>query len=317
MRFEVSSEGSETLLRKLRRVKVIASVSNMCDVAAVVDLETGEESRWSALPGFVDESIIDSNPCRPFGISWTGDYMYIANNRQLLIYDRDFHYIGKHDVPLHENVHQLCYRAGRIWAVSPRTNSLIGVPVSNTTSLELDIFRQTVQPYEPRSSAETDDLKHVNSLLWSDESLFIAAHNFGPSFIMHLDAQTYKVRALIQDVGGSMHGLAAFEEELFWIDTEGNAIRSTAGYYQPLYRQGFARGFAMTKDVFIAGVSEVTDRRRRIVGDAYVQVIERRSGALLREHHLIGTGNINDLRLLDVCDFAHGVAPFLSAVHLH
>lgn len=291
---------------KTRGVKAIATISNMLEIAAVIDLANGDMQRIPALPQFTDNTIIDSNPCRPFGITWCGDELYIANNRQLLAYDSDFRYLGTHDTPLHENTHQLCARDGRIWAVSPRTNSLIGVSVTGDTHFEFDIFRQTIKPYEARLSQETDDLKHVNSILWSGDALFVAAHNFGPSFIMEFDAGSFSLRRVIRDVGGSIHGLGTLDGELFWIDTEGNAVRSSGGYHQRLYRDGFARGFAMTDDVFIVGISEVTDRRRRINGDAFVQVIDRRSGTMLAEHRLEGTGNINDLRLLDEFDLAHG-----------
>lgn len=294
----------------MREVKAIATISNMREVAVIIDLATGEEKRVAALPQFRDDAITDSNPCRPFGISWRREHLFIANNRQLLVYDESLDFLHTHETPLHENVHQLCVHGERLWAVSPRTNSLIGVSLFHEASVEFDIFRQRIGTYEPRSSKESDDLKHVNSILWSGDSLFVSAHNFGPSFIMEFDVESLSLRRIRRDIGGSIHGLAIDDGDLFWIDTEGNAVRSADGYHRPLHRHGFARGFAMTEDVFVVGISEVTDRRARIDGDAFIHIVERSTGALLSEHRLEGTGNINDLRLLGDFDLAHGVTPF-------
>jgi len=294
-------------------VQILATLSNMKDVAALVDLESGEAARIPVRPEFIDAEIKESNPCRPFGITWTSDVLYVVNNKQLLMYDRTFDYLGTHAVPVHENTHQLAFHDGFVWAVSPRTNSLIGVRPAGEPGDEFDIFRQQRGAYVPRSSSEQDDLKHVNSLLWTDSKLYIAAHNFGPSFIMTFDSASLRLVSLMQDVGGSIHGLAIDGDELFWLDTEGNAVRSSGGVHMTLQRTGFARGFAMTREHYIVAISEISDRRSRISGDAYIHVIERASGSLLAEHRLIGTGNVNDLRLLDAFDLAHGVDPFKTA----
>ena len=296
-------------------MKVLATISNMTQLAAVLDLESGTIESIPIRPEFIDPTVPEDRfPCTPFGITWdsTNTKLFVSNNRQLLVYDRNFQYRETLSTPLHMNVHQLGYHDGCVWAASPRTNSLIGIFLDGSSAVELDIFRQRLIPYVPRDSADREDLKHVNSLLWAHDALYVAAHNFGSSFIVSFDKTTFRLSSITRDVGGSIHGVAQHEGELFWIDTEGHAVRSSGGLRVPLTRQGFGRGFAMSKDYFVVGISRISDRALRAAGDAYVHLIDRTSRTMISEHHISDCGNIHDLRLIDEFDFAHGVQPFLS-----
>jgi hypothetical protein len=283
-------------------------------VGVIVDAATGSTTDIPVRPEFTDLTVEDRPPCRPFGITWHREECYIANHRQLLVFDRSFDYLRTESVPLQVNVHQLAYHAGHVWVASPWTNSLIGIaPAGGDQHLEFHPMKQVLGTYLPRESAEADDLYHVNCLLWAGDDLFVVAHNRGkPSYILNFDADTFRLKALRYDVGAAVHGLAFHEGELYWISTKTQELCSTGAFHMPLSRRGFARGFALTEDYVIVAISEHRTRMDRAGGDSWIQVIDRRTRSVLAEHHLPGTGSINDLRVLDEFDYAHGLEPFLA-----
>lgn len=295
-------------------MRILATISDLRRVALVLDLETGELDAIPVRPEFIDPTVQGRSPCRPFGITWTSSELFIANNRQLLAFDRQLRYLRTEPTPLQINTHQLAFHGTRVWAVSPWTNSLIGVsPGARADPVEFDLIEQRLRPYTPRDAAGTGDRYHFNSLLWAEGSLFVAAHNLGrTSFILRCDAETLEPVAVQKDVGIAIHGLALDNGELFWISTRTREIRSSAGRAYPLPREGYARGFAMTAEHFIVGISEFRSRDERREGNSWVQVIDRRQGALVEDFQLPDTGCINDLRLLDAHDYAHWIEPLYS-----
>jgi hypothetical protein len=179
------------------------------------------------------------------------------------------------------------------------------------SAVELDLLGHVVIPYVYREAPEADDKCHFNSLLFAGEYLFVSAHAFGgESFINRYDRASMKFDGVLRNVGSSIHGLAFYDGELFWISTKTSEIRSDFGYRMLLPRPGYARGFAMTADYFIVATSEFLARGDRHAGDSWIQIFERNRAVVIAEYHLKDTGSINDLRLLDEHDYAHWIEPF-------
>jgi hypothetical protein len=293
------------------------TVSDMKRLAIIVDLESGETKLTIKVrPEFVDASVTERAPCRPFGITWSRSELFIANNRQLLVFDRHFNYKGMLREQLQVNVHQLAYYVEHVWAVSPWTNSLIGVsPNSNVNPVEFDLLSSTIRPYIERNATVTSDKWHFNSLLWADGFLYVAAHAFGPfSFINQYDATTFELVNVLRNAGHSIHGLASHNGELFWISTKTNEIRSDSGHRRLLLRPGFGRGFAMTDDYFIIATSTLRPRSERHKGDSWIDIVDRRDGTILNSVCLPNSGSVNDLRLLDMYDYSHRIDPLWEKV---
>ena len=292
-------------------MRILATISDMKHIGFVLDLDAGEITYIPARPEFIDFSLVDRPPCRPFGITWSRDELFIANNKQLLVFDTALNYKGTSDNQLQINVHQLAYRSQRVWAVSPWTNSLVGVPTSLPSApVEFDLIDGSLRPYHHREAYAEEDKCHFNSLLWDADMLFVAAHNFGPnSFINCYDTRRLCLESVRRHAGHSIHGLARQFGELFWISTMTGEVRSDCGYCIPLSRGGFARGFAMTSQYFIVATSEFLSRNERATGDSWIQLIDRDAGIAIKEIHVSDTGSINDLRLLDEFDYAHGIDP--------
>lgn len=297
-------------------VLILATLSNMREIGIVLDIESGASKTIPVRPEFIDPTVSGARPCLPFGITWSSEELFIANNRQLLVFDKQLEYSRTESTPLQTNTHQLAYHADLVWATSPWTNSLIGVRPNSSTddAVEFALFDQILRPYNLREASEVDDISHVNSLLWADECLFVAAHNFtNPSFIIRCHEAELKLDSISYDIGLAIHGLALFNKELYWISTGTHEIRSSTGCTFQFRKEGFFRGLAMTSEHFIVGISEFKNREARNTGDCWIQVIDRRQGDVLAEFHLRGTGNINDLRLLDEYDYAHCINPFWAA----
>jgi hypothetical protein len=293
-------------------MRILATISDMKRLALVLDLDSGVTETIPVRPEFIDPSL--EAPCRPFGITWNEVELYIANNEQLLAFDNQLQYRRTLPAALQTNTHQLGYNAECVWAVSPRTNSLIGVRLdADFRTVEFGLCNQLLGPYTPRRALEAEDKYHFNSLLWTDDYLYVAAHNFGrPSFINRYQKATLQLDHVKEDVGLSIHGLALHNDELFWISTQTGEIRSSMGYRRRLSREGYARGFSVTRDYFIVGISEYLIRGKRRGGDSWIQVIDRELDTLVSELYLVDTGSINDLRVLDEYDYSHCVAPFES-----
>jgi len=291
---------------------IFATVSDTVRVGIVLDLETGATNEVACRPEFSDPTVIGRAPVRPFGITWCDAELFVANNRQILVFDAALTYVRTLDTPLFVNTHQLAYRANRIWAASPWSDSLIGVALDPAqTDLEFDLFRQRVIPYVPRPGYERDDVHHINSLLWADGRLFVAAHNLGePSFILCFDAERMRLAEMYSGAGHAIHGLALRGDDLYWISSRTNEIRSRAGFRFVLPRAGFARGLALGGALLVVAISEHRSRIDRTDGDSWVLVIDLDAACVVAEYALRGTGSINDLRLLDVPDAAHGLPPF-------
>jgi hypothetical protein len=281
-------------------------------LAIVVDVGSGAESSIPIRPEFQDLSLVGRPSCRPFGITWNSEEAYVANNRQILVFDRQFRYRRTLPVRVQINIHQLGYHNGVVWAVSPWTNSVIGVsPTAQATPIELNLIEHQLRSYIEVDACESDDRHHFNSLLWSGRYLFVAAHAFGTgSFVSRYDAETLALQCVNSNLGHSIHGLAFYDGELFWLSSGTGEVRSSNGYALTLSRRGYARGFAMTAEYFVVAVSEFLSRDERWGGDSWIQVIDRNQNCLVKEVHLHDTGSINDLRLLDAYDYAHQVTPF-------
>jgi hypothetical protein len=292
-------------------MKILATISDMKRLALVIDLQTGDiEATIPVQAEFFDITIQNRPHCRPFGITWNGDELFISNNRQLLVYDRKLAFQRIASTRLQVNTHQLAYGNGRVWAANPWTDSLIGVPTDpRDTALEFDLMTQTLRDYNG-VDVTSRDIHHFNSVLWVDGQFFAGAHGLGKdSFINQHDAETFTLVGVRHGVGNFIHGLARQDGVLFWLNTESGEIRSDYGFCLPLTRWGFARGFALTRDYFVVGISEFLGRSDRYGGDSWVQVIDRSDGELVSEIRLRDSGGLNDLRLLDEYDFAHCRTP--------
>jgi hypothetical protein len=126
-------------------MRILATISDMRRLGVVLDLESGSLSTIPVRPEFIDLTVRGRNPCRPFGITWSENELFIANNRQLLVFDKQLQYLRTLTTRLQINTHQLAYHSKRVWVVSPWSNSLIGVsPNLDIYAVEFNLFDKQI-----------------------------------------------------------------------------------------------------------------------------------------------------------------------------
>jgi hypothetical protein len=200
-------------------MRILATISDQTRLGVVLDVESGITQAIPVRPEFIDYSITNRAPCRPFGITWCAEELYIANNRQLIVLDKNLDYARTLATPMQVNVHQVALQWARIWVVSPWTNSLIAVhPQAVLPPIEFNLTRATLHHHVPRDASEADDQFHYNSLLWVNGTLYVAAHCFGEgSFINCYRGTALNLYGRLCNVGAAIHGLAYDQGELFWL----------------------------------------------------------------------------------------------------
>src|SRR5712671_5509100 len=99
-------------LRLSKNMRILATISDMTRLGVVLDLKSSETIIIPVRPEFIEPSVEGRPPCRPFGITWSADELFIANNRQLLIFDKQLDFLRTSVTRLQINVHQLAYTCG-------------------------------------------------------------------------------------------------------------------------------------------------------------------------------------------------------------
>ena len=74
-------------------MRILVTVSDMKRLALVIDLESGKIDSIPVDPAFIDPDIVGRAHCRPFGITWSQHELFIANNRQLLVFDKQLGFL--------------------------------------------------------------------------------------------------------------------------------------------------------------------------------------------------------------------------------
>src|ERR1700722_13272005 len=98
-------------------MRILATISDQTRLGVVLDVESGITQAIPVRPEFLDYTITNRAACRPFGITWSADELYVANNRQLIVLDKNLDYVRTLATSLQVNVHQLAFQWDRIWVV--------------------------------------------------------------------------------------------------------------------------------------------------------------------------------------------------------
>lgn len=295
-------------------MKIIATLSNPEKVAVILDTDANREHCIPTRTSFFDDCVVGRASCRPFGITWDEGALYIVNNSQLIYFDSSFRFKRQEDRLLHTNCHQAVARGGLLWIASPWTNSILQVcPTSAQFVQELNPLTGEISKSRNHDRNLNADIYHFNSLLWVRNRLFIAAHAFGPkSFILEIDGRSFRIVRRVEKVGSMIHGIGYHDGELIWLSSGTGEIRSSFGLRHPLSRNGFARGLSVTEDTFVVGISERRSRGARCSGNSWIQLIDRQTLELKEEFLIEDSGSLNDLRVIDIFDYAHWQDPLIT-----
>jgi hypothetical protein len=68
-------------------MRILLTISDTVRLAILLDLTSGARESVPVRTEFFDDSISGRARCHPFGITWTEQELFVANNRQLLVFD--------------------------------------------------------------------------------------------------------------------------------------------------------------------------------------------------------------------------------------
>jgi hypothetical protein len=255
---------------------------------------------------------------RPFGITWHRGQGSIFITQPTSVWEFDFDLNFKKVIAenLWYGLHQMVSYGGNLWAVSPRIN---GIQKMDFFGRHKGFFYPATaqSSYElPESFKDKDrlsyheDVSHYNSILFHKNNLYLTAHNHGTSFIDVFDQNLNKKRT-IHGIGVQAHNVLV-DDVVWWVDSMGRkAIVSEDGKVIKIGEEGeFIRGLAGTKDYFFTSKFMYSKKREgRKVGDAEITIVQRSSMRIIDKITIKNSGNINDLRIMDVPDLGHNVPP--------
>jgi hypothetical protein len=150
---------------------------------------------------------------------------------------------------------------------------------------------------------------HFNSVHSSGDRVYVTAHNYEkPSEIWEL---SWPELAVIR-----VHPTKTNWAHNVWMDRSSMVICNSK--YGSLYEVGsqetiwdsgevgaFSRGLAVSSDYLFVGCSTYSLRKDRYWTSGAIWVIDRKTLQTLDKIHLPGSGQVNDLRLVDTIDECH------------
>ena len=255
---------------------------------------------------------------RPFGITWDQDNLYIATPRRILVFDKHFKYQRTLLDNLTPGIHQILLYDERLWMVSPRLNCVKIYSFKDGSMkyfLPEEQIVQTTKPKQKPIPGRTKyiyDLHHFNSILIKKDKLYISAHNFDkPSYVMVFGYPDLKLKYRIR-LGKKIHCIGD-DDAMYVCDSSGSrCVISDRGHKIAMGADSkdFLRGMVITSSHICATHFPFqVERAERHNGNSYLTVLDR-SNSQRVQYPLKNVGNVNDLRVLDEYDFAHGIGVF-------
>lgn len=251
---------------------------------------------------------------RPFGITWDESRMYVAQPTSVLSFSKSLKTPQVVTKGMWYGTHQILHKYGKLFMVSPRIEAVV------IYGEGYFLPGKGVQPELPAHFKDKDrlnyaeDVHHYNSIFVQEDRMYLSAHNHDkPSFIECYSYPDFKLLHTWGGLGRQIHNVYVEDGEIFYLDSLGSrAIRSTKGLHIPVGQEGqFVRGLAVTPEVFVVGCFPYDPvRHKRRTGHAFLVIVDRKKQKVKKRIRVENVGNINDIRILDVPDLAHGNPPF-------
>lgn len=323
-------------------MKAILTPSNPAYSLILVDTETKSEVRLMAQHEEGDDGADESRPRhRPFGITWSGDRVFVANRRHVCIYDRwkiaeyskllnrnsDGHkvaiggsltsFLGKFENVLCQNPHGLTMAGNRLLTACT-SHDCVAIIDPETGAANYWHVDNGMQ-----DSLSGEDTRHINSLVYACGTLFILSNNRRKRFssIVAAKIENGVIEKLWEKEFSETHqahGIGIKGNGFITLDTGNhrtlNFLCEQLRQYNPeIPVDDFLRGLASTADELLFCHFPRQFRRYRGQGDSILRIID---GLTLIDNgriKLTDIGAVNELRLLDQYDYCHHQKPLDDA----
>lgn len=250
-----------------------------------------------------------------YGITWNDKFMYIAKRCEcchtqcIEVLDNNLDYIcstvkTKFEDALLWDVHQIQWFDSRLWITSSGKNSILSCNEDGSN----------VEVWYPNPDAKDEDINHFNSIWFYDGLVYVVAHNKAPSdvWIYNYPDLTFVAK---HRVGHNAHNVVVLGGVEVVLDSYHGRVVYYNGGAVSLPNNAYPRGLAVrlgnhaADNVYVVGNSTNCDREHRSAKkDGGVQIYDG-------NWNLIGDlpldmGQVYEVRLLDVSDFAHHGVPW-------
>lgn len=250
-----------------------------------------------------------------YGITWNDDFMYLAKRCECChtqcveVLDRDLEYVNSivkaaYEDALLWDVHQIQWYGGRLWITSSGKNSI----------LSCDRDGNDINVWYPNPEVQGRDVNHFNSVWFHAGMVYVVAHNKAPS-----DVWIFKYPELTlvdkHRVGHNAHNIVVVDNNEIVLDSYHGRAVYYAGGAVSLPDNGYPRGLAVklgketADNVFVVGNSTNCDREHRSAKkDGSIQVYDGNWNLI--GNIMLDMGQVYEIRLLDVSDYAHHGMPW-------
>lgn len=266
-----------------------------------------------------NKCVIDSGKGLYYGITFSDEAIFVAARNQsncfnyldergdesgsILVFDYHLKLIDTIKAPfLLRDLHQIYLFDNKLWLTCSFDNMVAVYDFSKW------------ERWYPSGKIEDlgKDINHFNSIWVDDESMYILAHNNGPSEIWQFSYPALCLQKKIQ-LGNCAHNIWKKNDEIYTCNSKFRTVESSSGFR--LEVGGFTRGSVITKNCFAIGSSDIAERadRHLVSGSLFFYDSEWK---IQSEINFENQGQILDIRspgILDLCSpYAVGKIPYID-----
>lgn len=221
-------------------------------------------------------------------------------------------------IPDTRGLHQIRCHDGLVWLMSCRDPELVAFDpkrssVIGAISLTPLVPRELQHPIPPEHPT---DRYHFNSLYFTEDRLYVLAHNWGHgSFALELDypgldefLRRPRVIRTHTGLGNHAHDIYVERNRLHVLDSGNGRLLIADEQERPAstkdQKQSFARGLAVNGEHFFIGHGSFAKREDRVTGPTQISVLDRQTLDVLAVVDVGSFGNPCDLLIVSERDWS-------------
>ena len=250
---------------------------------------------------------------RCFGITWDKKNIFVANRRNLLIYNNKLKCINVVEDILDQNTHQITYYKNKLIITMCRKDCVGFYDLKNN---KMEYFHPIKgwNSHYPDKNDKDPVIYHINSVVCKDDLLYVMLHNLREkSQILTLNLLTKKIINIKTLNANLAHNIYVNNsiKTLHTKNTQLNVDNTNFNiYYGPnnakLEKHWFLRGLTGDKDKLVfAAFSKELDMNRRSIHGSFIKILNTVDNKITKSSFIEDIGAINDIRRIDGEDFCH------------
>lgn len=242
------------LVTTLEADQTLLNVSN--SVVTLFETADGSHSDVISTAGLVKGNL--------FGMCFANNSIYISRDGGINIYDLSYNFIRTIPIPMPSGeIHQIALFNNKIYLTNTKYDSIIVMDLADSSFSEFKIINSNT------------DTKHVNSIFFENNLIYVCCHNKGLSEIMCYDLN-WKLQNMSQG-GNSSHGIWRMNGKLWSISSVTNSLHNITDNEQieiilPTGRTGFFRGVVLSGNQLIFGSSLFRKRMATSVPNVFQDI---------------------------------------------